>query len=206
MTPEAIKETLRLHKLWLNDAPEGKKADLRGADLSGAYLSGANLNGANLRGAYLRGAYLSSADLRRADLYGANLYGANLSSANLRGANLSSANLRGADLYGADLRGANLSGANLRRANLSSAKCHFGVLKGDRPITQIGPIGSENGVLVAFNTEKGCHVTRGCFNGTLDKFAAAVTERHGTSRYGQEYTALVPFLAEWSRLQTENVQ
>ena len=186
MTPEAIKETLRLHKLWVEDEPEGNKADLTGANLYGANLYGANLYGADLYGADLRGA-----NLRYADLTSANLYGANLRYANLTGANL----------YGADL-----TGADLTDANLYGAKCSFGVLKGDRPIMQIGTIGSENGVLVAFNTEKGCHVTRGCFNGTLDKFAAAVTERHGTSRYGQEYTALVPFLAEWSRLQTENVQ
>jgi uncharacterized protein YjbI with pentapeptide repeats len=91
MTPEALKETLRLHGMWLRDEEGGKRANLRGACLSRANLRGADLSGANL----------SRANLRGADLSGANLSGANLSGANLRGADLSGANLRGADLSGA---------------------------------------------------------------------------------------------------------
>ena len=99
MTPEALKETIRLHGLWLANDAAGARANLYGADLSGADLYGADLYGANLCGADLRGADLSGADLRGADLYGADLRGANLRGANLRGADL-----RGADLRGADLR------------------------------------------------------------------------------------------------------
>ena len=83
MTPEALKETIRLHGLWLTNDAAGARANLSGANLSGANLSGANLSGA---------------DLRRANLSGADLYGANLYGANLYGANLSGANLRRADL------------------------------------------------------------------------------------------------------------
>nr|DAQ88438.1 MAG TPA: pentapeptide repeat protein [Caudoviricetes sp.] len=71
MTPEKLAEILAAHKLWLNSAMSGVKADLSGADLSWANLSGANLSCANLSGA----------DLRRADLSWANLSGANLSGA-----------------------------------------------------------------------------------------------------------------------------
>ena len=92
MTKE-IKEILKLHKLWLDNDPQGRRADLHGADLHGADLHGANLRGANLRDANLRGA--------------------NLRDANLRGANLRDADLRSADLYGADLHGADLHGADL---------------------------------------------------------------------------------------------
>ena len=88
MTPEALKETIRLHGLWLANDAAGARANLYVAVLSGA------------------------------DLYGADLYGANLCGADLRGADLYGADLRGADLYGADLRGANLRGANLRGADL----------------------------------------------------------------------------------------
>ena len=78
-----LKETFRLHKLWLGGSPEGVRANLRGA----------NLQGANLQGA----------DLRWADLQWADLQGANLQWANLQGANLQGANLQGAWLQGADL-------------------------------------------------------------------------------------------------------
>jgi len=54
-----LTETLRLHFLWLVDAPGGQRADLRGADLSDADLRGADLRGANLSGAALRGANLA---------------------------------------------------------------------------------------------------------------------------------------------------
>ena len=91
MTNEELKNICDLHVKWLNDKPDGKRADLRAANLYDA-----NLYGADLRGADLRDANLYDADLRAANLYGADL----------RGANLYGADLRGANLYGADLRGA----------------------------------------------------------------------------------------------------
>ena len=83
MTKEELALILDKHKKWLNDDPDGKRANLSAADLRGA-----NLSGADLRRADLIGADLSSADLRRADL---------------RSANLRSADLRSADLSGADI-------------------------------------------------------------------------------------------------------
>jgi len=91
MTHAELQEALRLHRLWLDDDPEGVRADLSKADLRWAALQGANLQDAILEGANLRWA--------------------NLVSANLEGANLRGADLRGADLRGADLRGADLSDA-----------------------------------------------------------------------------------------------
>jgi len=123
MNASELAEVLRLHALWWESNPKGKRADLSGAYLSGAYLSRANLSGAylsgaNLSGANLSGAYLSRANLSRANLSGANLSGAYLSGAYLSGAYLSRAYLSGANLSGANLSGANLSGANLSGANL----------------------------------------------------------------------------------------
>jgi uncharacterized protein YjbI with pentapeptide repeats len=63
---------------WLNDKPDGKRANLRGANLRGADLRGADLYDADLRDADLYDAYLCDADLRGADLRGANLRGADL--------------------------------------------------------------------------------------------------------------------------------
>lgn len=50
MTRAELNKILELHKKWLNDEPDGKKAnlyfaDLRDADLSNAKLSGAKLDG-----------------------------------------------------------------------------------------------------------------------------------------------------------------
>jgi hypothetical protein len=132
VTATELQEALRLHLLWLDDDPEGVRANLREANLREADLSGANLRGADLReanlswadlrGADLREANLRWADLRRADLSWADLRRADLRRADLRGANLREVDLSEADLRGADLRGANLSGANLSGANLSEAK------------------------------------------------------------------------------------
>ena len=80
-TTEELQTILDLHKKWLYNKEEGKRADLRGA----------NLRGANLRGADLRFAYLRFANLRRADMSDADLRFADLSDADLRFANLSDA-------------------------------------------------------------------------------------------------------------------
>jgi uncharacterized protein YjbI with pentapeptide repeats len=139
-----LKEILDKHKMWLEGAKGGVRANLSDADLSGAYLSGADLSGAylsgaylsdaDLSGAYLSGAYLSGANLRFANLSGAYLSGADLSGAYLYGANLSGANLRFANLSGANLSGAYLYGAYLYGANLSGAD-----LSGAKGIVRVGP-------------------------------------------------------------------
>ena len=58
-----LKKILRKHALWLNNDPEGEKADLRWANLNEADLYKANLYKADL----------SKADLSKADLTGADL-------------------------------------------------------------------------------------------------------------------------------------
>ena len=57
MTHE-LRETLRLHSMWLRDADGGQRANLAGADLAGADLAGSNLARANLAGANIDGAQL----------------------------------------------------------------------------------------------------------------------------------------------------
>ena len=56
ITKKELEVFLRKHKLWLEDDPEGERANLSDADLRGANLSGANLSDAYLRDAYLSGA------------------------------------------------------------------------------------------------------------------------------------------------------
>ena len=96
MTKKELRLVLDLHKKWLNNEPDGVRADLNETNLRGADLSGANLSGANM----------DAADLQGADLCGAALFGANLYAADLRGADLNKAYLYGANLYGANLWGA----------------------------------------------------------------------------------------------------
>ena len=116
-----LPEILKLHKLWLEKHPDGKRANLRDADLNGADLRRANLSDADLYCADLR-----RADLHHANLRGANLRGADLYDADLSGADLHHANLNGADLRDAYLRRACLSGANLSRIRgVRVAACHW---------------------------------------------------------------------------------
>jgi hypothetical protein len=136
-------------------------------------------------------AVCSGADLIGADLSGADLRGAGLSGADLRGADLRGADLIGADLRGADLRGADLSGADLRGAGLSGAKIGDSTLACERPVFQIGPIGSRDDYLVSYITEAGVMIRAGCFFGTLDAFRAAVAKTHGDTAHGREYAAAI---------------
>jgi len=53
MKKESLQTILSDHKMWLDNRPIGKRADLRGADLRGANLRGADLRRADLRGADL---------------------------------------------------------------------------------------------------------------------------------------------------------
>ena len=64
-TKNELAEILRKHKAWLENKPDGEKADLRCADLRDANLRCADLRDANLQGADLQGADLRYADLRR---------------------------------------------------------------------------------------------------------------------------------------------
>ena len=56
-------------------------------------------------------------------------------------------------------------------------------------------VGSENGTLTwALTDDGGVWVSRGCFAGSLDDFAAAVEETHGDSKTGKEYRLLIEFI------------
>jgi uncharacterized protein YjbI with pentapeptide repeats len=165
------------------------RVTLEAAISARAYLAGANLAGANLAGAYLDGAYLA----------GANLAGANLAGANLAGANLAGAYLAGANLAGAYLDGANLAGAYLDGANLAGAE----KLIGERPIFQIGPIGSRCAYFVAYLTDKGLRLRAGCFFGDITMFRESLTKTHGESGvHADEYKAALALIERHAELWT----
>jgi hypothetical protein len=170
MNKNELQKILELHKLWLNDDPNGVRANLRSADLSnadlrsadlyGADLYGADLIWADLRKADLRDAKLSNADLRKANLRGANLrgadlFGAYLIDANLRGANLRGADLIGADLIGADLSNADLRGADLRGAVLSNANLYGADLRGAKNVPFIPISCPDKGSFIGYKKASG---------------------------------------------------
>ena len=65
-------------------------------------------------------------------------------------------------------------------------------IENNQTIMWFSKVGSENGTLTAFQGQhKNILVTRGCFFGTLEYFEKAVKEKHGSSKYGKEYTLLI---------------
>ena len=61
-------------------------------------------------------------------------------------------------------------------------------VKGPRDIYWISCIGSRDGTTTFFrNADNGISVSCGCFYGTIDEFAAAVTKTHGDNEHAQAY-------------------
>ena len=122
---------------------------------------------------------------------GANLRYADLSGANLRDANLSGANLSRANLSRADLSDANLSGANLSGAYLKNNE----KLVGERPILQVGPIGSRCAYFVAYITDQGLRFDAGCQQQiTREVFEDRLTQMHGENEHAKEYRAALALI------------
>jgi hypothetical protein len=92
---------------------------------------------------------------------------------------------------GACLSGADLSGANLDDKSKTA---------GERPVLQIGPIGSRAAYLVAYVVEGGVRVRAGCWFGTLAGFTARVKEVHGNTPHGREYSAAITMIKAHARL------
>ena len=168
-------------------------ANLARANLANVNLAEAYLANVNLAGAYLADVNLAHANLGRANLANVNLVGANLANANLAHANLAGANLARADLANANLAGADLVGAKIRdRLTLTR-----------RPMF-IGPIGLENGTLIAWPTNDGLRLKRGCFFGTVDEFARQSDKTHGTgSPVWTTYRAALALIAAWDKQHSE---
>ena len=127
MKAEELKKILELHKIWVEENPNGvwienvssgKKANLKNADLRQADLRNADLRYADLSGADLRYADLSGADLSEDTI----LSGANLNFAKLNNANMKFIDLRYARLIGAELNDVDLNGGHLQFAILKKAK------------------------------------------------------------------------------------
>lgn len=59
-------------------------------------------------------------------------------------------------------------------------------------------VGSECGILTTYKTISGeIGINRGCFFGTLEEFEQAVKRRHGDSKYGRHYAAIIESIKIW---------
>ena len=98
--------------------------------------------------------------------------------------------------------GAYLDGANLDGAYLDDKSA----LTGDRPIMQIGPIGSDSRYFIAYLTTTGLRLRAGCFFGTRDQFVAKLESEHGNNIHGQEYRAALALIDAHAALWTPVVE
>ena len=96
---------------------------------------------------------------------------------------------------GANLAGAYLAGAYLDGANLAGAYLEYkSELQGDRPILQIGPIGSRCAYFVAYITNQGLRLSAGCFFGSRDEFVKNLEAKHGDNEHAKEYRAALAMI------------
>ncbi len=176
-----------------------------GLSVNWAYHNEVDLTGADLFSAHLRGADLPDVKFRDVDLRGADFKGSYLEGADFKGSLLQGMNFKGADLDGADFEGANIQsvdfeGARLRNTKFNKAKCSFGLLKGILPFIRLGPVEPNLLTIQAWNTFDGVYVQSNYFDGSLEDFDKAVSQK---SMFGGQ--ELILFLAAWGRQQDESV-
>ena len=162
------------------------KANLSGSDLRNSDLRNSDLNGSDLSYSDLRNSDLRNSDLNGSNLSYSNLIYSDLSYSNLNGSNLSYSNLNGSDLRNSDLNGSDLSYSNLREAKLKDGSK---ITDAKRPVFSLGPIGSEQRMMMAFATDSGIKIQTGCFFGTVEEFKAQLTKKHSGNIHEKEYLA-----------------
>lgn len=85
----------------------------------------------------------------------------------------------------------NLAGAYLAGAYLANGV----MLLGDRPIFQVGPIGSRCAPLIAYITDKGLRFDAGCQRQlTREKLDEQIALTHGDNKYAREYRAALAMI------------
>ena len=92
------------------------------------------------------------------------------------------------------------AGANLGGAYLGGA-----YLVGERPIIQIGPIGSRCAYFVAYLTDQGLRLRAGCFFGTRAEFEAKLSDTHKDSQHANEYRAALDLIDAHAEIWTPKV-
>ncbi|WP_430474058.1 pentapeptide repeat-containing protein [Thalassospira lucentensis] len=102
-------DAIKMHQLYLNQKPGGRRMQLRSGNLSRIKMSKISL-----QDAILPGANFIQASARDVCFDFCDLFGANFVEADLEGSSFLRADLRGANMARAKLRNANLSGIDLR--------------------------------------------------------------------------------------------
>ena len=105
---------------------------------------------------------------------------------------------------GAYLARANLEGAYLARANLEGAYLRDGEkLVGERPIFQVGPIGSRCAYFVAYLTNEGLRFDADCQHQiSRETFEKSLRDLHGGNVHAEEYRAALLLIDVHAKLWT----
>ena len=98
--------------------------------------------------------------------------------------------------------GANLAGAYLAGAYLDDKS----ELSGDRPVLQIGPIGSRCTYFVAYITKQGLRLRAGCFFGTRDEFEKNLAGEHADNDHAKEYRAALAMIDAHAEIWTPKLE
>ena len=94
------------------------------------------------------------------------------------------------------------AGANLDGAYLDDKS----ELSGDRPVLQIGPIGSRCAYFVAYITKQGLRLRAGCFFGTRDEFEKNLADEHADNDHAKEYRAALAMIDAHAEIWTQKVE
>ncbi len=114
---------LKLHRLWLSTASEGRQAELSGAPLNDEKFEGTDLRRLLAPEASFHESRFYDADLSGSELAGAQFYHARLHHSRLREVSACDTNFTGARLDHCDFSGAILARANFFRAEMN--QCSF---------------------------------------------------------------------------------
>lgn len=143
MTNDELSELVRLHVLWLQKAPTGRRLELHGAKVAGAALKGVRLNRAkfvevDFSGADLQGTSFHQSEFENVHFDGAGLQETDFSECDARRCRFDGARLDGGSLAGSKISECSFRHARLERNNLAKstvfrtsfagavlAECHF---------------------------------------------------------------------------------
>lgn len=98
-------------------------------------------------------------------------------------------------------------GANIREALVNAARSGADLggayLRGERPVVQYGPVGSESRTVVGYVTDRGLRIRAGCFFGDLAEFREAIADTHGENTHGREYALVADLFERHAELWTQ---
>lgn len=128
LSQSELNKILKNHWKFVNNEPNGCKADFCDCDLTGCSelaLTGADLAYVNFRNANLKGMDLSGANLNYTDLRGANFTNVDLCGAWMMHAKVDGVNFTNTDFYKAYVNGTDFTTAINMDKSINLGKIHF---------------------------------------------------------------------------------